>query len=326
MLNKLNSEKVLSCSIYGNANKKARRAIGYLLLMAGIIGGASSNSYAQSKSWTFTENNNNVIKAQRDGGVTASSEDVKIDFFGHMAFRVTSPRATSIMIDPWRNDPSGYWGVWFPNEFPEVPVDIVLSTHAHFDHDAVYRPHGSMVLERMGGEFALGDVKITGLADKHMCFSKGWYKWTDAAAEFGQKFCPPDNFMHMDNYIQVVETGGLKIAHWGDNRPVPDDHVLEALKGVDVLILTIDGSKHILSYDDIETLIAKINPKIVIPGHYYTKGASSVLTTLSDAEEWVGLQPNVVRLDDSRLALKADAVKKMTGTTVYYFGANFATK
>jgi L-ascorbate metabolism protein UlaG (beta-lactamase superfamily) len=316
----------MSGSIREDAMKKARSVLGYLLVTAGIIGAASSNGYAQSKSWTFTENNNDVIKAQRDGGVNASSGDVKIDFFGHMAFRVVSPRGTSIMIDPWRNDPSGYWGVWFPNEFPGVPVDMVLSTHAHFDHDAVYRPHASMVLERLGGEFALGDVKITGLADKHMCDSQGWYKWTKAAAEFAQDFCPPNNFMHMDNYIHVVETGGLKIAHWGDNRPVPADHVMAKLKGVDVLILTIDGSSHILSYDDIAGAIANINPKIVIPGHYYTKGASSVLTTLSDADDWVSQQSNAVRLDSSRLVLKADEVKKMTGTTVYYFGANFATE
>lgn len=326
MRNKLKFGGIGSCSIRGNAMKKARSVIGYLLVTAGIIGAASSSGYAQSQSWTFTENNNNVIKAQRDGGATASSGDVKIDFFGHMAFRVVSPRGTSIMIDPWRNDPSGYWGVWFPNEFPGVPVDMVLSTHAHFDHDAVYRPHASMVLERLGGDFALGDVKVTGLADKHMCASKGWYKWTNAAAEFAQDFCPPDNFMHMDNYIQVVETGGLKIAHWGDNRPIPADHVMSELKGVDVLILTIDGSQHILSYDDITAAIANINPKIVIPGHYYTKGASSVLTTLSDADEWVSQQSNAIRLDSSRLVLKADEVKKMTGTTVYYFGANFATE
>ena len=57
----------------------------------------------------------------------------------------------------------------FQTEFPAIRVDIVLSTHAHFDHDAVERPKGLMVLERLVGEFKLGDVEITGLADKHKC-------------------------------------------------------------------------------------------------------------------------------------------------------------
>src|SRR5690606_31400983 len=162
----------------------------------------------------------------------------------------------------------------------------------------------TMVLERLAGEFELGDVKIVGLADKHMCDSPGWYHWTDAAAEFGQEFCPPNNFLHMDNFIQIIETGGLRIAHWGDNRPQPAPHVMEQLRGVDVLIMNIDGSSHILSYDQIAAAIAEIKPKIVIPGHYYTKGASSVLTTLRDAEEWVMGQSDVVQLDSSRLVLK----------------------
>lgn len=296
------------------------------LLAVGVLSATSNLALAQSKSWKFTENNNNVIAAQRDGGVTEDTGKVTIDFFGHMAYRYISPRGTSIIIDPWRNDPSGYWGVWFPNEFPEVPVDIVLSTHAHFDHDAVYRPHANMVLERLAGEFSLGDVKITGLADKHMCQSQGWYKWTNAAAEFGQDFCPPNNFMHMDNYIQVVEMDGLRIAHWGDNRPVPADHVLAALKGVDVLIMNIDESSHILSYGNIAEAIAAIQPKIVIPGHYHTHGASSVLTTLGNADDWVSKQEQVVQLDGARLELVAADVKAMTGTTVYHFGAYFTSE
>ena len=37
-------------------------------------------------------------------------------------------------------DPSGYWGVWYKNKFPETPVDITMSTLTHFDHDAIDRP------------------------------------------------------------------------------------------------------------------------------------------------------------------------------------------
>ena len=36
-------------------------------------------------------------------------------------------------------------------------------------HDAVERPRGLMVLERLLGQFKLGDIQITGLADKHKC-------------------------------------------------------------------------------------------------------------------------------------------------------------
>jgi len=303
----------------------AKWMLGSLIVALLGIGLQPSDALGQSRSWKFPENNNNVIQAQRDGGVRADTGAVTIDYFGHMAFRITSPRGLKIMIDPWRNDPSGYWGVWFPKPFPEVPVDIVLSTHAHFDHDAVYRPHGVMVLERMAGEFSLGDVKITGLADKHQCHSPGWYHWTDAGAEFHQQWCPPNNPLHMDNFIQVIETGGVRIVQWGDNRPQPAEHVMAALKsqGVDVLILPIDGSNHILGDDQANAIVAAINPKIVIPAHYYMKGVSSVLSTLRDASRWAKSH-DALMLDSSRLVLRADDLAKLGNhPRVYYFDDHF---
>ena len=285
----------------------------------------STMVYAHSDSWKFTENNNNIIRMQTQGGDPNKFGDVKIEFYGHMAFKVTSPEGLTIMIDPWRNDPSGAWGLWFPEEFPKTPVDMVLSTHAHFDHDAVYKTHAIMVLERLAGEFKLGDVKITGVAEKHMCKSKGWYKWTEASKEFNQDFCPPNNFLHMDNFIQIIETGGIRIAHWGDNRPLPAKFADDLLKNIDVLIMNIDGSRHILSYEDIDSALKRYNPKVVIPGHYYTKGASSVLTTLSTADEWVGRQTDVVRLNQSELILNPNKIKNLK-SRVYYFGVNHSKK
>ena len=288
-----------------------------------VLAAVTTIAYSHSDSWKLTENNNHVIRMQTQGGDPAKSGDVKIEFYGHMAFKVTSPQGLSIMIDPWRNDPSGAWGHWFPEEFPGTPVDIVLSTHAHFDHDAVYRPHAIMVLERMAGEFRLGDVKITGIAEKHMCKSKGWFKWTEAEKEFNQEFCPPNNYLHMDNFIQIVETGGIRIAHWGDNRPLPSGFTDDLLKNIDVLIMNIDGSSHILSYEDIDAALKRYQPRVVIPGHYFTRGASSVLTTLGTADEWVDSQKDVVRLKKSELILSPEKINSFK-QKVYYFGMNFS--
>ena len=56
-----------------------------------------------------------------------------------MAFKLTSPRGITVVVDPWRNDPSGVWGVWYKQNFPFVTADVGLSTHAHFDHDGLRR-------------------------------------------------------------------------------------------------------------------------------------------------------------------------------------------
>jgi hypothetical protein len=95
---------------------------------------------APSPAW----NDNSLISVQKDGGDPTRSGNVKIEYYGHDAFKITSPRGLTVLTDPWRNDPTGIYPKWFVSEFPALRVDIVLSTHAHFDHDAVERPNGLM--------------------------------------------------------------------------------------------------------------------------------------------------------------------------------------
>lgn len=272
--------------------------------------------------WTQVKNNNHIIEAQKDtSGDPNAAGQVSIEFYGHAAFKITSPAGFTMLVDPWRNDPSGAWGMWFPKEFPEIEVDAILSTHAHFDHDATERPNGQMILDRMTGGYTFSDVKITGLADKHQCEAPGWYKWTDAMPEFGQPQCPPDNYHHLDNNIYLVETGGMRIVVWGDNRQNPNDHIWEALTDVDVLVLPVDSSQHILSYEQADSVVDRIKPNVIIPEHYLTKGASITLTTLGSAAEWAEQQASHTMLDTASLTLTPDEVNKYQ-QHVMYFGDN----
>ena len=138
-----------------------------LALTCGALAQQSGRSAASSPAW----NDNSLITVQKNGGDPTRSGDVKIEFYGHDAFKITSPAGLTVLTDPWRNDSTGLYPKWFLNEFPAIRVDIVLSTHAHFDHDAVERPNGLVVLERLVGRFKLGDIEVTGLADKHQCES-----------------------------------------------------------------------------------------------------------------------------------------------------------
>jgi hypothetical protein len=97
----------------------------------------------------------------------------------------------TVLTDPWRNDSTGKYPKWFQTEFPTIRVDIVFSTHAHFDHDAVERPEGLMILARLVGQFKLGDFEITGLADKHKCDPAADTKADRTAGSFHVETCPP---------------------------------------------------------------------------------------------------------------------------------------
>ena len=295
------------------------------LLIAAAACGIARAQIEGSHAFTFAENDNHLIVLQARGGDPAKPGSVKIEFYGHMAFKVTSPEGVSVLVDPWRNDPSGAWGKWFPKEFPEIPVDIVVSTHAHFDHDAVHRPHALMVFERPVGAFRFADLALTGLADKHQCHSEGQQKWDEITTEFGFSTCPPNNPLAFDNTIQILETGGLRLAVWGDNRPEPAPALDKALMNLDVLILPIDGTEHILTFREVDAIIGKYKPRAVIPAHYLVHGAESVLSGLKTADAWVATQHNVFRVAGGELDLAPGDLKGAQGR-VYYFGDSFTSK
>jgi L-ascorbate metabolism protein UlaG (beta-lactamase superfamily) len=272
-------------------------------------------------------NDNSLIRVQKTGGGPVRPGDVKIEFYGHDAFKITSPVGVTVLTDPWRNDSTGDYPKWFLSEFPAIRVDIVLSTHAHFDHDAVERPKGLMVLQRLVGQFKLGDVEITGLADKHKCDPTAERKVDKAPRSFHAETCPPNNVIGFDNAIQIIETGGLRIAVWGDNRPVPDPSLDHSLRNVDVLILPVET---ILTSSEADAIVRKYDPKAVIPAHYFVKGLTTDISGLDSADGWVHEReklpnPDVRRLDSVELTLNAVELKG-AHHRVYYFANHFEKK
>lgn len=270
--------------------------------------------------WKSGKNHNRLIQVQKDGGLTADSGGVEVAFFSNSAFRLTSPRGITIMVDPWRNDPSGAWGLWYRMDFPKAEVDIGMSTHAHFDHDAIDKLEANMLLDRMAGSFTLGDVTITGIADKHQCVAPGIIDWTAAVKQFEGRdnICPPANFRHFDNTMYVIETGGMKFLMWGDNRPDPPADIWEQVGQVDVIFVPVDGSRHILDYRQADAVVEKTGAKIAIPHHYLVPETTFYTSTLKSAREWVDTHSNDI-LDGPSVTITPDDLKGKSGH-VYYFG------
>lgn len=270
-----------------------------------------------SVAWKQPGNNEHMLALQR-GASTPSAASVAIDYFGHCAFRITSPAGLTMMFDPWRNDPSGAWGLWFPKEFPHTVVDLALSTHTHFDHDAIDRVDATTVLDRMIGTWSFGDVTVTGIADKHATDNPGFYKWINAVKEAGADPYPPHNPGHLDMVTYVVETGGVRILIWGDNRHDPPDDVWAKWGRIDVLTLPVDGSWHCLSFEQGNAVVDRLKPKVVIPTHYLLPGVSSTLSTLQTADGWVEAQKSKQRLDGSRLLVAPNTVASLDRHFAYF--------
>jgi len=89
------------------------------------------------RAWQRSSNHNRMIELQANPLSDKPEGDVQLSYFGASSFRIQSPNGITVLIDPWRNHPSGKWD-WYRGDFPVVTVDICCSTHAHFDHDAVH--------------------------------------------------------------------------------------------------------------------------------------------------------------------------------------------
>ncbi len=245
--------------------------------------------------WRQQTNQNRMIELQR---AAPAAGPVKLAFFGGSAFRVTAPSGMTVMIDPWRNHPSGKWD-WYFHDFPEVAADIGVSTHAHFDHDALHRLDASVLLDRLIGVYEFADVRIEGVADKHATDpTHATYDFRRINSYFGgQKLDPPDNARSWDNCLVTVETGGLRILHWGDNRHNPPEEIWDRLGRVDILLMPVDDSQHVMGNPMVAEVIERLAPKVVVPHHYYIWNVVQRGSTLLGIEDWLAGQERVVRLD-----------------------------
>ena len=275
--------------------------------------------------WQQPENNNKLLNLQWQQ-LDRSSGEVKIEFFGCLAYRITTPAGLTIMVDPWRNLPVTTMGIgqWFNHDFPPVIVDIGLSTHAHFDHDGLHRLHANMLMDRIVGEFSLGDVRIHGIAEKHVSdFSHCIYNFTESTMERGVDPRPPDNPRSWDNTLFIIETAGLRILHWGDNRPDPPEEVWRAIGEIDIALLPIDDSQHILSYEHVDDVLKRTRAKVCIPGHYRTRGLVRMYSTLMPADGWVRSQTDYEYLDSAEVVLSKSKIEGLD-RQVLYFGDHLA--
>lgn len=274
--------------------------------------------------WRQGENHNHMIALQEGAAAGHGEGAIELAYFGGSAFRITSPAGLSIMIDPWRNPPWGNWD-WYLYDFPRTTVDIGVSTHAHFDHDGLHALSANVLLDRLVGTYAFADVKITGIADKHVSDSSHTaYDWARMTRELtNMQTTPPGNCRSFDNCLILVETAGLRILHWGDNRPDPPEQVWERIGDIDIALLPIDGSYHVLSPAQIEATIARLGARLVVPHHYYVWDVTTRGSTLLPPNEWVDARAGSIWCESGAVSLARDFVRQQSGRALC-FGTHVA--
>ena len=271
-------------------------------------------AYAQNK------NNDRIIAAHYYEGLRESSEEVDITYYGMSAFKITTPKGLELFIDPWKNpcDPS-WGGIWYKMRMPMTHCDIGLVTHSHFDHNAYEMLDAGMTIKNFGGVYTFADFKITGLLDKHIVETQS----PVYTAEVMERLYPFPNVdpKDRDNSILLIETGGLRIVHWGDNRQNPPQDIWDKLQDVDVVILPVTDDGRVLTLEWADKIAKKMNAKVIIPSHYYFEGINIPGAGWEKTSIEYTKSHEHTLLDTHTVSLSPDNVKDYN-MHVIYFGEN----
>ncbi len=273
--------------------------------------------------WQFATNHNRMIALQADKTPPADGP-VELAYFGSSAFRITTPKGITVMVDPWRNHPSHKWD-WYFHDFPITEVDVGVSTHAHFDHDALHRLDAHVLLDRLIGTYTFSDLTIHGIADKHATDSCcAIYDFKKIHKHFhGTDIEPPNNPRSWDHCLIVIETGGLRILHWGDNRAQLSDEIWDAVGDIDIALIPVDNSQHVIGFGAVNHIVDTLKPKVVIPHHYYIWDMVQRQSTLQTPSNWLAKYDNVDEIGGPTRTYTKESVVGLDGA-IHYFGDHVA--
>lgn len=175
---------------------------------------------------------------------------MNIFWYGQSCFQIlvsqNKGEQVSIVIDPF-SDEIGL-------KTPKLTADILLISHAHFDHNNIQAISGNYFLISGPGEYEVKNVFVQGIFSFH------------------------DNLQGKErgeNIIYTLETEDLKICHLGDfGQKELTDEQLEAIGEVDILMIPVGGIPHknqwpgTISAKEALKIMSQIEPKIIIPMHY----------------------------------------------------------
>ena len=188
---------------------------------------------------------------------------IKIKWFGHSMWKVSSPKCT-IIIDPFTD-------IGFPM-VGNLIADVVIASHDHYDHNNFKLIEGNPQKITQVGTYHIKDAIIKMIHSSH-----------------GQL----DGKSLGDNCMSLIMIDGLSLLHCGDLGEFPDENTLSQIEDTDVLFVPV-GGKYTLDAPKAKKFIELIKPKIIFPMHYRMEGTKVDIESINTFEK---LFPNIEVLD-----------------------------
>jgi len=165
---------------------------------------------------------------------------MKIKWLGHSCFLLTADNGVRVLTDPFDNS-VGY-------EVPEVEVDIVSTSHEHFDHSYTQGVQGEFFHVNKAEHLMHKGIEITGIATFHD---------EEQGAQRGK------------NTIYKFIIDGLHICHCGDLGHILTREQVSEIGRVDILLIPVGGF-YTIGPDQAVEVTKMLQPSIIIPMHFKT--------------------------------------------------------
>lgn len=166
---------------------------------------------------------------------------MKIKYFGHACFLITSKNGLRILTDPY-DESIGY-------KTGKIPAEIVTCSHSHFDHSYLQRATGNYQVVKTDGKQNVKGILFEGISTFHD---------RTQGRERGS------------NIVFLFEVDGIKICHLGDLGHILTPAQVAGIDGVDILFLPVGGI-FTINFQEATEVMLQILPKVTIPMHYKTK-------------------------------------------------------
>ncbi len=204
---------------------------------------------------------------------------MKVKWYGHAAFKLTTARGVRLIIDPYE---PGFGGALTYGAIRDE-ADLVLTTHDHGDHNYVKEIKGKFTRIGKEGAYDVAGIKITAIP----CFHD-----------------PSKGKERGNNLIFVIEADNLRVAHVGDLGHALDAATLQKIGPVDLLLLPVGGFYTIDAKAATDVMQA-IKPSITVPMHYKTEKCGFPITTVDD---FLKGKQGVKRSDASELEVTKESL------------------
>jgi L-ascorbate metabolism protein UlaG (beta-lactamase superfamily) len=219
-------------------------------------------------------------------GTAAAQAETRLTWYGHAAFKITTPAGKVVLLDPWIKNPANKSS---DDDLARLDkVDLILITHGHGDHIGNAVDIAKKTGANLVATFDLGKSIVQNLGYPENQFDRAFTgnfggELTLLDGEVKVAFIPAvhSSGVTLPNGKDVAEGGnpggflvsvkaGPSFYHTGDTDLFADMALISKFRPVDVMLATI-GDKFTMGPYRAAIAADMVKPaKMVIPMHYGT--------------------------------------------------------